>query len=327
MEQCRACYPQALYYQIRFVGQDNIVQLAHIRTYLQANGGLISYTDDQLVVDETSVAGLYDYMCDHMNLEGISFRIDNHMWNPIQEVTGLLDYQWIDNVIRNELVTCHIQPIVDIHEEIFAYEMLSRFTDESGQSVSPYHVFTAAKRRNRTYALDRICRMNAVKNAALIDKKVFINFIPTSIYSPQHCLQSTVQLAQQLGIEPSRFVFEVVETEQVHDLDHLKEILAYYREKGFHYALDDVGAGFSTIEVLEQLEPHYMKLDMAFVQGVSTDPMKQHNARTVLESALRIGSVPLAEGIENREDFEWLKEIGYQLFQGYYFGKPAPITL
>jgi len=160
----------------------------------------------------------------------------------------------------------------------------------------------------------------------LIDSKVFINFIPTSIYSPEHCLKSTVQLAEELGIEPSRFVFEVVETEKVDDLAHLKKILMYYREKGFHYALDDVGEGFSTIEVLEQLAPHYMKLDMKFVQGISTDSDKQNAAIRILDAALQVGAIPLAEGIEEPDDFIWLRDVGYKLFQGYLFGKPAPIS-
>jgi len=279
-----------------------------------------------LVVKESAVAGLYDYFKDNMELENISFRVDKSEWKPIEEVLELLEFQWIDKVIFDELVTFHMQPIVDAEMQIYAHEMLARFNDEQGKPVGPYHVFTAAKKRNRTYALDRVCRMSAVRSAALIDSKVFINFIPTSIYSPEHCLKSTVQLAEELGIEPSRFVFEVVETEKVDDLAHLKKILMYYREKGFHYALDDVGEGFSTIEVLEQLAPHYMKLDMKFVQGISTDSDKQNAAIRILDAALQVGAIPLAEGIEEPDDFIWLRDVGYKLFQGYLFGKPAPIS-
>lgn len=109
------------------------------------------------------------------------------------------------------------------------------------------------------------------------------------------------------------------------DLAHLKAILIYYKDRGFEYALDDVGEGFSTIEMLLELKPHYMKLDMKYVQGVSSDLNKQKIAKQFLQKALEIQSVPLAEGVEFREDFEWLKQSGYQLFQGYLFGKPDPI--
>jgi len=326
MNQCKACMPSSLHYQVRFSGTANLQHISQIRTYLEKSDLLINNKDDVLVVKESAVAGLYDYFKDNMELENISFRVDKSEWKPIEEVLELLEFQWIDKVIFDELVTFHMQPIVDAEMQIYAHEMLARFNDEQGKPVGPYHVFTAAKKRNRTYALDRVCRMSAVRSAALIDSKVFINFIPTSIYSPEHCLKSTVQLAEELGIEPSRFVFEVVETEKVDDLAHLKKILMYYREKGFHYALDDVGEGFSTIEVLEQLAPHYMKLDMKFVQGISTDSDKQNAAIRILDAALQVGAIPLAEGIEEPDDFIWLRDVGYKLFQGYLFGKPAPIS-
>ena len=70
---------------------------------------------------------------------------------------------------------------------------------------------------------------------------------------------------------------------------------------------------------------NYMKLDMKFVQGVSDDPTKQAAAKKFLLAALQIGAIPLAEGIEKWADFEWLKEVGYELFQGYLFGKPGRI--
>ncbi|HEY9577998.1 MAG TPA: EAL domain-containing protein [Pseudobacillus sp.] len=325
MRQCQACHPLELHYQIRFSGKENLHYFPQVVAYLDKNNLLVRYKKDIIVVKESGVAGLYDFFADHMDINQLSFRVDHREWRPIHELPVLIESQWIDEVIAKQSVTCHIQPIVDSEEQIFAYEMLSRLTGESGQFISPAEAFAAAKSRNRTYALDRICRLAAVRQAARIKEKVFINFIPTSIYSPEHCLQSTVHLANLLGIEPSQFVFEVVETEEVEDMDHLRKVLTYYKEKGFHYALDDVGAGFSTVEVLEELAPHYMKLDMKYVQGISIDPLKQQAADAMLQAALRTGAVPLAEGVEEQEDFNWLKNIGYELFQGYLFGKPAPV--
>ncbi|WP_318616898.1 EAL domain-containing protein [Sporosarcina sp. YIM B06819] len=325
MHSCNACNPTELFYKILISGENNTSHLPELISYLKSNDLLVNARKNIIVVRETAVAGLYDYFKDIMDIETIQFKVDGSTWRPIHEVNELLDIQWIDQVILNEKVTFHIQPIVTGSQEVFAYEMLARFQDDAGNSMPPNEVFTAAKKRNRTYAIDRVCRMVAVRNAVNIQKKVFINFIPTSIYSPEHCLRTTVQLANQLGISYSQLVFEVVETENVDDIEHLKKILTYYRKRGLHYALDDVGEGFSTIEVLEQLMPNYMKLDMKFVQGVSVNPTKQIAAKKFLKAALHIGAVPLAEGIEQREDFEWLKEVGYKLFQGYLFGKPEPI--
>ena len=325
MHKCTSCNPNELFYRILISGERNLSHLPQLQSYLKSNGLLVNMRENIIVVREAAVAGLYDYFSDLMEIQSIYFKVDGSEWKPINEVTELLEIKWIDQVILKNNITFHIQPIVTRRQEVFAYEMLARFQDVDGNSVAPNEVFKAAKKRNRTYALDRVCRMTAVRNAAAIRKKVFINFIPTSIYSPEHCLRTTVQLANQLGIPFSQLVFEVVETESVDDIEHLKKILTYYREKGLHYALDDVGEGFSTLEVLEQLMPNYMKLDMKFVQGVSDDLTKQSAAKKFLTAALQVGAIPLAEGIEKWADFEWLKGIGYELFQGYLFGKPGPI--
>ena len=325
MEKCTSCNPTKLFYKILISGESNLSHLPQLQSYLKSNGLLVNSHENIIVVKESVVVGLYDYFSDLMDIQSIYFKVDGSEWKPINEVVEFQELKWIDQVIFKNNVTFHVQPIVTRNQEVFAYEMLARFQDDYGYSVAPKEVFAAAKKRNRTYALDRVCRLAAVRSAASIHKKVFINFIPTSIYSPEHCLRTTVQLASQLGIPFSQLVFEVVETESVDDIEHLKRILTYYRERGLHYALDDVGEGFSTIEVLEQLMPNYMKLDMKFVHGVSDDLTKQAAAKKFLSAALQVGAIPLAEGIEKKEDFEWLKEAGYELFQGYLFGKPNPI--
>lgn len=81
--------------------------------------------------------------------------------------------------------------------------------------------------------------------------------------------------------------------------DHLKRILAFYKEKGFRYALDDVGEGYSTLEMLTDLQPHYMKLDMKYLHGVSRDMQKQQIALAFLEQAMKLGAVPLAEELKH----------------------------
>ncbi|OZM56931.1 diguanylate phosphodiesterase [Lottiidibacillus patelloidae] len=324
---CSSCIVMDVLFEIKMEGEANLSLLNDVILHLNREHGIVKFDDNILTIKEASVREFVYFCNDHMEPEMVYFRIDNEDWKPIKQINAVIDVQWIDEIIIKELVTCYYQPIVNGNEEIYAYELLARFQHEDGSTLYPNEVFAAAKERGRLYALDRLCRMNAVKAAARIDKKAFINFIPTSIYSPEHCLKSTVALANKLNVDPSELVFEVVETEKVNDIDHLKKILAYYNEKGFKYALDDVGEGFSTTEVLADLKPHYMKLDRQYVNGVANDITKQKNALSFLEHALMNGSTPLAEGIEVKEDFEWLQTKGYQLFQGYLFGKPSPTPI
>ncbi|MFT9598074.1 EAL domain-containing protein [Mesobacillus sp.] len=324
---CNACVVGNLQFEIKVDGERNLFTYPEVVRHMDRNGVLLRADGNVLVVSEAGLKDFLDFCHDHMDSENVFFRLDDGEWRQLAEAGVILDSQWIDEVIRKELVTCHAQPILNAEGEIYAYEMLARFYREDGSMIYPGEIFGAARKRDRLYALDRICRMAAVRAASFTDKKVFINFIPTSIYSPEFCLKSTTMLADRLGVNPDRLVFEVVETENVEDTDHLKRILAFYKEKGFRYALDDVGEGYSTLELLSDLQPHYMKLDMKYVQGVAGDTQKQQTASAFLSEAKRLGSVPLAEGIELEEDFKWLKEKGYQLFQGYLFGKPAPIDV
>ncbi|WP_332645807.1 EAL domain-containing protein [Lysinibacillus sp. 54212] len=320
---CKSCLVLELEYEIGLMGSKNISLRQTIINHLTRRGFRIDGSNDFLKIGESAVKEFLDFCQDYMDQENVYFRLEEKEWRPITEIEHIVKMQWIDEVIRKKLVVSFSQPIVNRDEEIFAYEVLSRFTKDDGSFIYPNEIFSAARNRGRLYALDRMCRMAAVRYSAILQKKTFINFIPTSIYSPEHCLQSTVQLANQLGIDPNQFVFEVVESDKVDDIEHLKTILNYYKEKGFQYALDDVGEGYSTIEMLADLQPHYMKLDMKFVQGVSFDSEKQRVALLFLEKAKEIGATPLAEGVETREDFEWLKGNGYELFQGYLFGKPS----
>ncbi|MGA4517649.1 EAL domain-containing protein [Solibacillus silvestris] len=320
---CRDCVVSELQFEILLKGENNIAMLDMIVEHFNRRNLTITKKEQIVMIQESGVKEFLDFSRDYMEPELIYFRLDEMPWEHLAEIETVLEMQWIDDVIHRNAVVSYSQPIVNSRNEIYAYEVLSRFTREDGSLIFPNEIFAAAKTRGRLYALDRLCRMAAVKYAAVLKKKTFINFIPTSIYSPEYCLQSTVKLANLLEIDPNQFVFEVVESEQVDDINHLKSILDYYNKKGFQYALDDVGEGYNTLEMLGDIKPHYMKLDMKYVQGVNTDFEKQNTARQFLKKALEIGATPLAEGIETQEDFEWLKQIGYKLFQGYLFGKPS----
>ena len=322
---CNGCMVKDLLIDFQIEGKVNNQVLPALIDFLQSKIVRLDESGRYLTLRENDAKDFVDYSKDHMDISRMSFKVPNQEWMPLDKIEELFEVEWVDLVIQKEQIVCYYQPIIDTDNNIYAYEILSRFLDENGKMLYPGEVFSAAKKRGRLYALDRICRMTAVKYAAKLDgKKAFINFIPTSIYSPEHCLKSTTEIAASLNMDPKKLVFEVVETEKVEDITHLKKIMTFYKERGFQYALDDVGEGYSTLQMLEEIQPHYMKLDMKYVQGVATHIEKQKVALQFLQKAQEIHSIPLAEGIEDIKDFDWLKEAGYQLFQGYYFGKPLP---
>ena len=167
------------------------------------------------------------------------------------------------------------------------------------------------------FFLDRLCRETVIKNAAKqnISKKVFINFIPTSIYDPQKCLKSTDEALTKYKLDPKNIVFEVVETDYIEDYPHLNNILSYYKGKGYSTALDDIGSGYSDINALLALNPKYMKIDMNLIKNIDTKPKKQEKVVNYIKVAKENNIIALAEGIERKEEADVLIEIFFYLIK------------
>lgn len=236
----------------------------------------------------------------------------------------LEDIEFFD-IVEHASLTSHFQPIVDVRSsQIYAYEALIRGVKPDGSLMFPDQLFEKSTRNDMNFLLDRLCRESALKTAATkkIKQKVFINFIPTSIYDPEYCLQSTVKWANQLEFDPKNIVFEVVETEQVEDKEHLKKILEFYRAQGFGIALDDVGEGYSGLNNLIDIKPDIIKVDRNVIMNIDTDPMKQSVYKALYTLAKENGITVLAEGVETKEEFDVIEGIGVDLVQGYYFAKP-----
>lgn len=218
------------------------------------------------------------------------------------------------------------QPIVSLDSgEVVAHEALLRATDDRGVEVSAPALFGAAAAGNWTQVLDRIGRETAIRDASswLGDGTLFINFVPTSIYRPELCLASTQRAAATHGVPFSQLVFEVVETHRTEDPGHLLTIVEHYREHGARVALDDVGAGYSSLTLVARIRPDIVKIDRELVQGLPHDGVTTAIVRAVTDLAHDIGAEVIAEGIETAEQADAARQLGIELGQGWHFGRPA----
>jgi len=245
---------------------------------------------------------------------------------PLQRYINLIEDREFFDIINNESLTSYFQPIIKARDRsIYGYEALIRGVKANGELIFPDVLFAKSERNDLNFKLDRLCRESALKTAAVkkITQKVFINFIPTSIYDPEFCLSSTVKWAKQLEFDPKNIIFEVVETENVKDKEHLKNILAYYRNKGYQIALDDVGEGYSNLNMLISLKPNIIKVDRAIIENIDKDEFKQSVYKALYMLAKENGIEVLAEGVENIFELEMVESIGVDYIQGYYFAKPS----
>ncbi|MFD0960021.1 EAL domain-containing protein [Paenibacillus chungangensis] len=233
-------------------------------------------------------------------------------------------------IISDNQFASHMQPIVDINNmQIVAYEFLLR-PAEGHPPFKPYQLFEVAQQCGLHSFLDRSARISAIETSALVLKKGikrFINFLPSSIYNPNHCLSHTFHAIDRFQLDPSDFVFEVVETEKISDIAHLKNIFKVYQEHGIQVALDDVGAGYSTLEVLAELKPDYVKIDRDLVSYCDQDNNKQKLISDIITCAQSFGATVLAEGMERPEELAYCKSRQVSLAQGYLLGKPSSSPL
>jgi len=247
----------------------------------------------------------------------------------LESVCNKLESLKLMEMIEKESFVTHFHQIFDLDKgELFGYETLLRGVYE-GVNVPPFEIFSMAHRSDSLFVLDRIARATNLKFAAKykIEKNLFINFIPTSIYDPAQCLKSTVALAKELGINPENIVFEVVETEKVDDVEHLKGILDYYKNQGFRVALDDVGSGYSNLNLIAKLKPNIIKVDREIIDHIDSDGVKQSIFEALVNISSKNNILVLAEGVERVEELDFVKNNGANLAQGYIYSKPTEVPL
>lgn len=264
-----------------------------------------------LIVAEGTVPSLFDLM----------------QMQPLSILLGRLQGEWLLDMMRENRLTSHFQPIVSSTDpsHVFAYECLLRGTEEDGTMVYPDRIFGAAATADLLFQLDRAARITAVRSAAehKPQGKLFINFNPSSIYDPTYCLRTTLNAVQAAGLSPESIVFEVVESSEAHDVNHLVNIVSYYRDKGFQVALDDLGAGFSSLNLLTRLKPDFVKMDVQLIRDVDTDIYKAQVASKLLEMSQALGIQTIAEGVETEAEWRWVRDHGADYVQGYLFARPT----
>ncbi|WP_044337628.1 EAL domain-containing protein [Rossellomorea aquimaris] len=238
----------------------------------------------------------------------------------------LMKHKEMVEMIQDGHFTSHLQPIVDLSDySLFGYESLLRAGDQS-KKINPGQLFEVAANTGFHSMLDQKARKSAIEcrvGQVTPGIKSFINFLPSTIYNPEFCLRHTFQIVNELGLNPEDLVFEVVETEKIVDVEHLKSVLDVYKREGMKVALDDVGSGFATVEMLTLLNPDYVKIDRSFINHCDSDAENQEFLRKVMKIAGELDIHVLAEGIERKEELLFCKEIGVHYAQGYFIGKPA----
>ncbi|WP_420129231.1 EAL domain-containing protein [Longimicrobium sp.] len=213
--------------------------------------------------------------------------------------------------------------------QVWGYECLMRGRAADGSLVSPVTLLEWARQEQLAFMLDRHVREMHLRNAGAAGlgppHHLLVNFLPTAIYQPEFCLRTTVRAVAESGLEPDHVVFEVVETEHVPRREHLRNLLKFYRDRGFKVALDDVGSGFSGLSLMADLNPDLIKIDREMVSRAPESALHRDVCAALARLGQDNGQLVLAEGVEREEEWAVMTELGVNLLQGFLFGRPDPV--
>nr|WP_253944761.1 EAL domain-containing protein [Paenibacillus sp. NEAU-GSW1] len=236
----------------------------------------------------------------------------------------------LEELIEQRSVDPVYQPIISLQGEeriIFGYEALTRCRTNKWFD-GPLQLFTFAEQEGMVYALDRLARERSIDGCDGMQQtqKLFINVPAHIMDDPSFSPGQTMSLLNKRKLSPHNVVFEITERSSIEDFGAAKKVLEHYRKQGYQIAIDDVGAGYSSLQSIIELRPDYIKVDRSIIDRIDEDEVKAHILHTLVQLALKLNIAIIAEGIEREEELAAVKEIGVHFAQGYLLGRPGKMA-
>ncbi|MBO5650327.1 MAG: EAL domain-containing protein [Selenomonas sp.] len=275
-----------------------------------------------------------DQMCDraHMALNRIKGRyMTRYAYYDKAMRDQMIEEQMIarnmEYALQEGQFVIHLQPIYETGaNSIVGAEALVRWNYNKGQ-ISPGKFIPIFENNGFIVRLDRFVWEEACKvlraqiDAGLTPVPISVNLSRLNFYS-QDLLDFLRELMKKYDLPAKLLKLEITESAYMDNPHQLIAIVRAFKGHGFSVLMDDFGSGYSSLSMLKDLPVDVLKIDMAFVQEVD----KSSRAGAILESIVELGKhlrmEVVVEGVETREQVDFLEKIGCRLIQGYYFSKP-----
>lgn len=232
----------------------------------------------------------------------------------------------LNYIIENNAIKTVFQPIVSLRDgEILGHEALSRITIKSKTNIE--NLFAVASANNRLWDLELLCRKKALEAAYIFmkppyQKKLFINVNPNIMHDQSFRTGFTKSYLREFGITPDNLVFEITERNMISDIEGFVNTINHYKDQNYKIAIDDVGSGYSGLNLISDVNPNYIKLDMKLIRDINKDKLKAALVKGMVELSNISNILLIAEGIENVEELKFLSMLGVQYGQGYFIQRP-----
>ncbi len=240
-------------------------------------------------------------------------------------------FQNIDRAIKENWLTVYYQPIVrSVNGRVCDEEALARWIDPERGFMSPADFIPALEESGLIYKLDLFVVEQIIKKLKAMEANG-LSLVPQSVnlsrsdFEACDMVEEICSRVDEAGVSHSLITIEVTESMIASDFDYMREQIERFRQLGFSVWMDDFGSGYSSLDVLHELEFDLIKFDMHFLHQIE----EGMNSKIILTELMRmttaLGLETVCEGVETAEHVDFLKEVGCCKLQGYFFSKPVPV--
>ncbi len=242
---------------------------------------------------------------------------------------SLLERQGVDSARHEALAAliagAHVRavfhPIIRLADSaVVGHEALTR-VDFKGAFESVEDLFAFAESTDLGVDFERLCRRTAIRSANVLTLggQLFLNASARAVLDPDWLSGETPSLLEAAGLRPSDVVVEVTERLAVAHHEGFEAGLRALKDHGYRVAVDDMGAGYASLQALAAIEPDFLKFDTSLVRDIDRSSIKRSLLDTLRALAEKIRSRVIAEGIEREEERETLVRLGIEFGQGFLF--------
>jgi EAL domain-containing protein (putative c-di-GMP-specific phosphodiesterase class I) len=223
------------------------------------------------------------------------------------------------------------QPVVRaLTGKVCGYEALARWIDPVRGIIPPFIFIEIFEKFHLIHRLDALIIEQACKDIR-DDMDSGYAYEPVSVnlsrldFELSDIKKIVDDAVAKYNIPKKYLNLEVTESAFSSQNTNLAETIKAFRADGYEVWLDDFGSGFSSFGNLQSYDFDLLKIDMSFLRTFDTNPKSKLIIASIVDMAKKLGIHTLAEGVETKEQYEYLKMIGCEIIQGYYFGKPMPV--
>lgn len=253
-------------------------------------------------------------------------RLDNPTQEPPAAPAAPLDSP-LRCVLRESSLYPVFQPIVNLADQsVYAHEALIRGPQGSALHT-PDALLRAAAAERLSHEFETACVVASLRRWGQTDVqgRLFVNLSAAALIRllALRGRDAILDLVVTFGVLPRMLVIEITEHERVEDMDHLAEVVREVHSAGVALALDDFGDGRSSLRLWSQLKPEFVKIDKYFTKDISQHGDKLKTIQALQQIAEIFGTSLVAEGIETAQDLRVVRDLGIDLGQGYFLGRPS----